>query len=113
MCTSEKEEAPLAASEIPTEMVLEGLNKSKLQGSVQLQTVLALCKQENVRNNNPPSCARLKTTVRRHVDQTMRTRNFRAGNERVERGVATKSPKGRKASVERKVGECYQWKAIG
>ena len=31
----------------------------------------------------------------------------------VERGAVTKSQKGRKASVERKVGECYQWKAIG
>ena len=91
----------------------EGFFRSKLQGSVQVQTVLALCKQENIRNNNPPSYARLKTTVRRHVDQTMRTRNFSARNERVESGAVTKSQKGRKASAERQVGECYQWKAIG
>ena len=32
----------LSASETPTEMILEGLQKSKLQVSVQLQTVLAL-----------------------------------------------------------------------
>ena len=32
----------LSASEIPTEMVLEGLCKSKLEDSVQLQTVLAM-----------------------------------------------------------------------
>ena len=31
----------------------------------------------------------------------------------MERGAVTKSHKGRKASVERKVGECYQWKATG
>ena len=49
-------------------------------------------------------------TVRRHIDQTIRGR---ARNEIVERGTATKSQKGRKASVERKVGECYQWNAIG
>ena len=36
----------LAASEIPTEMVLEGLYNSKLQDSGQLQTVLALFDQE-------------------------------------------------------------------
>ena len=35
------DKALLAASDIPTEMVLEGLYKSKLQDSVQLQTVLA------------------------------------------------------------------------
>ena len=99
-------QALLAASEIPTEMVLEGLFKSKLHDSVQLQTVLAFFEQEDVRNNEPPSYHRLKTIVRRRVDQTVRTRNFRARNKTVERGEVTKSQKGRKASVERKVGEC-------
>ena len=68
---------------------------SKLQVSVQLHTVLALHEQENVRNNEPPNCSRLKTSVRRHFDQTMRTPNFRAWNEIVERGAVTKSRKGR------------------
>ena len=63
----------LAASEIPTEMVLEGLYKSKLEDSVQLQTVLALYDEETVRNNGQPSYSRLKTSVRLHIDQTMRT----------------------------------------
>ena len=31
----------------------------------------------------------------------------------VERGAVTKSQKGKKAFVERKVGECFQWKAHG
>ena len=105
--------ALLAASEIPTEIVLEGLYQSELQDSVQLQTVWALYEQENIRNNEPPGYFRLKTTVRRHNDQTMRTRNFRAGNEIVDRGAVTKSQKGRKASVDRKVGECFHWKANG
>ena len=98
---------------IPSGTVLEGLYKSKLQDSVQLQSVLALYEEENIRNNEQPSYSRLKTSVRRHIDQTMRTRSFRARNETVERGAVTKSQKGRKASAERKVGECYQWKAIG
>ena len=42
------EQAPLAASEIQTEMVLEGLYKSKLQDSVQLQTVLAFVSTKNL-----------------------------------------------------------------
>ena len=105
--------ALLAASEIPTEIVLEGLYKSELQDSVQLQTVLALYARDNIRNNEPPSYSRLKTTVRRHIDQTMMTRNFRARNEIVDRGAVTKSQKGRQASVDRKVGECFHWKAIG
>ena len=59
--------------------------------------------QENVRNNAPPNYSRLKTTVRRLLGQTIRTRNFRALNEIVERGTETKSQQGRKASVEREV----------
>ena len=68
--------ALLAASEIIAEIVLEGSCKSKLQDSVQLQTVLAMYEQENVRKNEPPNNSRLKTLVRLHIDQTVRTRNF-------------------------------------
>ena len=42
-------------SETPTEMVMEGLYKSKLNDSVQLQTVLALYDQQTVRTNGQPS----------------------------------------------------------
>ena len=102
--------ALLSASEILTEMILEGFYKSKLQDSVQLQTVLTLYDQENVRNSGQPSYSRLKTSVRLHIDQTMRTRCFKDRNEVVEGGTITK---GKTAYVERKVGECFQWKAHG
>ena len=62
------DQAVSAASEIPADTVLEGLCKSKLQDSVQLQTVLAVYEQENVRNNEPPNNSRLKTILRRHLD---------------------------------------------
>ena len=45
-------------------MVLEGLYMSKLQDSVQLQTVLALYDQETVRNNGQTRYWRLRTSVR-------------------------------------------------
>ena len=63
----------------------------KIRGSVQLQTVLAMYNKEIDRNLTLPSCQRLTTMVRRHIDQTIRT----------------------VLSVlrERTVGECYQWKA--
>ena len=92
------DQALLAASEILTESVLEGLYRSKLQDSVHFHIVLALKEQENIRNNEPPSCSRLKTTVRLHIDQTMRTRNLRARNEIVERGTVTKRQKKREKS---------------
>ena len=106
------DQALLAASEMPAGVVLDCLHKSKLQDSVELQTVLVLYEQENIRNNEQPSHSRLKTTVRRHIDQTMRTRNFRARNEVVERGAVIKSQKGRKANVERNVGKTISGKQL-
>ena len=73
--------ALLSASDMPSDVILEGFYKSKLQDSVQLQTVLALYDQETVRNNGQTSYLRLKTSVKLHVDQMMRTRNFRVRNE--------------------------------
>ena len=73
-----------------------------------------LCMNQRIfETTKKPRHSRLKTSERRHVDQTMRTRNFRVRTEIVERGTATKSRKERKAFVERKVRECYQWKANG
>ena len=51
--------------------------------------------------------------VRQHIDQMIRTRNFKARNERIQTGVLVTSHKGRKVNVERKVGESCQWKATG
>ena len=45
------DQALLPASEIPTEMALEGLYESKFQDSVQLETALALYDQETFRDN--------------------------------------------------------------
>ena len=103
----------MSASEIPSDVILEGLCKSKLQDSVQLQTVLALYDQETVRNNGQTIYVRLKTSEKLHINQMMRTRNFRVRNEVVQRGAVTKSRKGKKAYVERKVGECFQWRSNG
>ena len=100
--------ASLSVSEMPLDMILEGLYKSKLQNSARLQTVLALHDQEMARNSGKHSNSQLKTAVKLHVDQMMRARNFRVPSDVVESGSATKSQKGNEAYVERKVGECFQ-----
>ena len=58
------DQAPSSASEMLSDVILEGLHKSKLQDSVQLQTVLALYDQETVRNNGETSYLRFKTSVK-------------------------------------------------
>ena len=67
-------------------MVLEGLYKSKLQDSVQLQTVLALYDQETVRNNGQASYSRLKTSERSYIDQQMRSQILKEWTEVIDRG---------------------------
>ena len=89
------------------------VEEQRVPESVQLQTALALYDQKTVRNNGQTSYSRLKISVRRHIDQMKRTQNFRVRSEVVERGAVTKGQKGKKAYVERKVGECFQWKAHG
>ena len=99
--------ALLSASEVPAENLLEGLCNMKIRESVQLQTVSAMYEQEIDRDRAMPSHQRLKTLVSRHIDRTIRTRNFRA------RSIGSKVTKGRMSAKRGKMGECYQWKANG
>ena len=85
------DQALISGSEMLSDVILEGLYKSKLQDSAQLQTALALYDQETARNSGQTSYSRLKTSLRLHIDQMMRTQNFRVRNEVVERGAVTKS----------------------
>ena len=75
----------LSTSDIPSDVILEGLWKSKLQDSIQLQTVLVLYDQETVRNNGQTSYSRFKPSVKLHIDQMMRTRNFKSPRVKKER----------------------------
>ena len=59
----------------------------------QLQIVLALYDQETARNNGQPNYQQLKTAVKLHTDQMMRTRNFRVRSDFVEQRSVTKSQK--------------------
>ena len=94
-------------SEMPPENVLEGLYRNRLQGSEQLQTVFAMYNQELSRYRVAPSYQKLRSMVRQHLDQTMRTRNFKARNERIVSGVLVKSQEGRNVSAERKSGRMF------
>ena len=74
----------------------------KIRESVQLQNVLATYDTEINQDRAMQSYQRLKTMVRRHMDQMIRTPNYKARNERITR-VSLKSQK-RVVSVEEKMG---------
>ena len=83
----------------------------RIRESVQLQTVLAMYEQEIDRDRAMSNYQRVKTMVRIHTGQTIRTRNFRVRNGRIGTGVLVNSLKGKNVSVEMRMGECFQWKA--
>ena len=94
----------LGTSETPPENVLEGMYRNRLQASEQLQTAFAMDNQELSRGRVAPSCQKLRGRVRQHVDQTIRTRNFKARNERIETGVLVKSQKRKEGQRGKKSG---------
>ena len=62
-----------SVSELPSDVILEEVNKSFLQDSDQFRLLLALYYQETARNNGKPNCPRLKTAVKLHMGQILRT----------------------------------------
>ena len=59
-----------------------------------------------------PNYKKMKTMVKRSVDQKLRLRNFDTRNERIETGAAVTSRRGL-SGIERRQGVCYHWKAKG
>ena len=59
--------------------------------------------QDVAQNSGKRNYQQLKTAVKLHTDQMMGNRKFRAWNDVVERESVTKSQKGNKAHVEKKV----------
>ena len=75
----------LSTSKIPIAMILESLCKMRIRPSDQLQTVLD--EQEFNQDRSMHSYQKMKTMVKRHIEQKIRTRIFQARNERIETGV--------------------------
>ena len=62
----------------------------------------AMYNQELSRDRVTPSYQRLRNMVRQHIDQSIRTRNFKARNERIETGVLVKSLTGKMSALKEK-----------
>ena len=77
----------------------------RLRGSEQLKTVLALCNMEIHQKKAGPDYHRLKTMVKRSIEQNLRMKNFEARNGNYETGLEQR--------VQRTLGDCWQWKANG
>ena len=84
----------------------------------------SLYKYESLRNSRPywsveirqkkagPDCHRMKTMVKRSIEQNLRLKNLEARNGNFETSVVVKN-QGTKQREQRILGDCWQWKANG
>ena len=71
-------------SKIPTDDVLESVYKLRTRESDQLKNVLELYELEIHQKVSKPDYQKLKTMVKRSIDQKIRSRNIEARNEWIE-----------------------------
>ena len=96
-------------TKIPSDDILEGLYKLK---SEKLKTVLELCNMEIHQKKAGPDYHRLKTMVKRSIEQNLRMKNFEARNGNYETCAVVKH-QGTEQRGQRSLGDCWQWKANG
>ena len=100
-------------TKIPPDDILEGLYKLRIRESEKLKTVLELYNVEiHQKKKAGPDYHRLKTLVKRSIEQDIRSKNFGARNGNYERNSVVKHQV-TKQREQRTLGDCWQWKANG
>ena len=88
----------LSMTKIPSDDILEGLSKLRIRESEKLKTVLELYNMEIHQKKSGPDYHRLKTMVKRSIEQNLRIKNFEARNGNFERNaVRGQESEGKKA----------------
>ena len=81
----------LSMTKIPPDDILEGLYKLRIRESEKLKTVLELYNMEIHQKKAEPDYHRLKTMVKRSVEQSLRMKNFEARNGNFETSAVVKN----------------------
>ena len=102
----------MSLTKIPSGDILESLYKLRTRESEKLKTVLELYNMEIHQKKTGPDYHRLKTMVKRSIEQDIRINSFGARNGNYERNAVVKN-QGTKQREQRTLGECWQWKANG
>ena len=97
----------LCVTKIPPDDILEGLYKLRIRESEKLKTVLKLYDLEINQKNAGPDYHRLKTMVKRSIEQDLRNRNFGARYGNYERNAEVKN-QGTKQRGQRILGDRWQ-----
>ena len=102
----------LSMTKIPHDDIFEGLYKSRTRESEKLKTVLELYDLETHQKKLGPDCHRLKTMVKRSIEQEIRNENFGSRNGNFEKNAVVKS-QGTKQRAQRILGDRWQWETNG
>ena len=95
----------LSMTKIPPDDILEGLYKLRIRDSEKLKTVLELYDLEIHQKKLGPDCHRLKTMVKRSIEQDIRSKNFGSRNGNFEKNAVVKN-QGTKQRAQRILGDC-------
>ena len=99
-------------TKIPSDDILEGLYKLRIRESEKLKTVLELYDLEIHQKKLGPDYHRLKTMVKRSIEQDIRNKNFGIRKGNFEKNAVVKN-QGTKQRVQRILGDCWQWETNG
>ena len=102
----------LSKTKIPPDDIFEGLYKLRIRESEKLKTVLELYNMEIHQKKLGPDYHRLKTMVKRSIEQDIRNKNFGARNGNYEKNAVVNN-QGTKQRVQRILGDCWQWETNG
>ena len=102
----------LSMTKIPSDDILESLYKLRIRESEKLKTVLELYNMEIHQKKLGPDYHRLKTMVKRSIEQNLRMKNFEARNGNYETSAVVKNQRA-KQREQRSLGDCWHWKANG
>ena len=102
----------LSMAKIPPDDILEGLYKLRIRESEKLKTVLALYNMEIHEKKGGRDYHRLKTMVKRSIEQDILNKNFGIRNGNYEKNAMVKN-QGTKQRVQRILGDCWQWETNG
>ena len=102
----------LSMTKIPPGDILEGLYKLRIRESEKLKTALELYNMENYQKKLGLDYHRLKTMVKRSIEQDIRNKNFGARNGNYEKNAVVKN-QGTKQRVQRILGDSWQWEFNG
>ena len=92
----------LSMTKIPSDDISEGLYTLRIRESEKLKTVLELYNMEIHQKKAGPDCHRLKTMVKKSIEQNLRIKNFEARNGNYERNAVVKN-QGTKNSVNKEL----------